>query len=251
MSETTQPPPNSRLAGAGARRLEDHDGVRHDRRHAVFRPGGAGSGHPGLLLAFVLAPLVELLRRLHLGKVPSVLLGVIVALGVILAIGGVIGAQSPTSPPTCRNTRRRSRRRSPASGDYTVGRIACLADSVGVRTAGRRRCHAPAARAGRPGQASAAPPAAAPAAPAPAASSPLEFATSYLGAGAVAAGDLGHRVRGRGVRLAAAGGPARPPDPSARLGRPAPHHGRRSTTADAASAATSSPSFASTRPSAS
>ncbi len=46
-----------------------------------------------LLLAFVLAPLVGLLRRLHLGKVPSVLLGVLLALGVIIGIGGVIGTQ--------------------------------------------------------------------------------------------------------------------------------------------------------------
>ena len=46
-----------------------------------------------LLLAFVLAPLVGLLRHLHLGKVPSVLLGVLVALGVIIGIGGVIGTQ--------------------------------------------------------------------------------------------------------------------------------------------------------------
>ena len=33
-----------------------------------------------LLLAFLLAPLVGLLRRLRLGRVPSVLLGVVVAL---------------------------------------------------------------------------------------------------------------------------------------------------------------------------
>ena len=46
-----------------------------------------------LLLAFVLAPLVGLLRRLHFGKVPSVLVGVVLALGVILAVGGVIGSQ--------------------------------------------------------------------------------------------------------------------------------------------------------------
>lgn len=46
-----------------------------------------------LLLAFVLAPLVDLLRRTHLGKVPSVLLGVILALAVVVSIGGVIGTQ--------------------------------------------------------------------------------------------------------------------------------------------------------------
>jgi predicted PurR-regulated permease PerM len=46
-----------------------------------------------LLLAFILAPLVDLLTRWHLGRVPSVLLGVIFALGVVVAIGSVIGAQ--------------------------------------------------------------------------------------------------------------------------------------------------------------
>jgi len=46
-----------------------------------------------LLLAFILAPLVNLLTRWRLGRVPSVLLGVIFALGVIVAAGSVIGAQ--------------------------------------------------------------------------------------------------------------------------------------------------------------
>ena len=46
----------------------------------------------------------------------------------------------------------------------------------------------------------------------------------------LAAGDARHRLRGGGVRAAAARGPARPPDPPDRLGRPARHdagHGRR------------------------
>ncbi len=62
-----------------------------------------------LLLAFMLAPLVDLLRRLHLGRVPSVLLGVILALGVVLAIGGVIGTQVAelrTRHPAIRRHRR-------------------------------------------------------------------------------------------------------------------------------------------------
>jgi predicted PurR-regulated permease PerM len=46
-----------------------------------------------VLLSFVLAPLVNLLRRIHAGRVPSVLLAVVLALGVILAIGGLIGTQ--------------------------------------------------------------------------------------------------------------------------------------------------------------
>jgi predicted PurR-regulated permease PerM len=46
-----------------------------------------------VLLSFLLAPLVELLRLLRLGRVPAVLLAVVLALGVILGIGGVIGTQ--------------------------------------------------------------------------------------------------------------------------------------------------------------
>jgi predicted PurR-regulated permease PerM len=46
-----------------------------------------------LLLAFILAPLVSLLRGLYLGRVPAVLLGMVVAVSIILGIGGVIGAQ--------------------------------------------------------------------------------------------------------------------------------------------------------------
>ncbi len=46
-----------------------------------------------ILLSFVLAPLVGLLRRLRLPKVVAVLLAVLLALGVILLIGGLIGSQ--------------------------------------------------------------------------------------------------------------------------------------------------------------
>lgn len=46
-----------------------------------------------VLLSFLLAPLVELLRRIRLGRVPAVLLAVVLAIGVILGIGGVIGTQ--------------------------------------------------------------------------------------------------------------------------------------------------------------
>ena len=46
-----------------------------------------------ILLSFVLAPVVNLLRRLRLGRVPSVIAAVILALGIILAIGTVIGLQ--------------------------------------------------------------------------------------------------------------------------------------------------------------
>ncbi|MER2266721.1 AI-2E family transporter [Methylobacterium oxalidis] len=46
-----------------------------------------------ILLSFVLAPVVNLLRRIHFGRAPSVIVAVLLALGVILGIGAVIGTQ--------------------------------------------------------------------------------------------------------------------------------------------------------------
>ncbi len=46
-----------------------------------------------VLLSFVLAPLVHLLRRAWLGRVPAVLVAVLLALSVILGAGGLIGAE--------------------------------------------------------------------------------------------------------------------------------------------------------------
>ncbi|CAA9350933.1 MAG: UPF0118 membrane protein Mext_3812, partial [uncultured Microvirga sp.] len=46
-----------------------------------------------VLLSFVLAPFVDLLRRLHLPRAPAVIVAAIVALGVILGLAAVIGMQ--------------------------------------------------------------------------------------------------------------------------------------------------------------
>ncbi len=46
-----------------------------------------------ILLAFVLAPFVDLMRRWHLGRVPSVIIAVLVSLGIIVSLGTVIGFQ--------------------------------------------------------------------------------------------------------------------------------------------------------------
>ncbi len=46
-----------------------------------------------VLLSFVLAPVVNLLRRWHLPRVPAIIVTVTLALGVLLAVGGVIGLQ--------------------------------------------------------------------------------------------------------------------------------------------------------------
>lgn len=49
-----------------------------------------------MLLSFLLAPFVNMLRRLYLGRVPSVVIAVLLALTVILALGGLIGTQLAT-----------------------------------------------------------------------------------------------------------------------------------------------------------
>ena len=46
-----------------------------------------------ILLAFVLAPFVDWMRRWHLGRVPSVIIAVLLALGIIGSLAGVIGMQ--------------------------------------------------------------------------------------------------------------------------------------------------------------
>jgi predicted PurR-regulated permease PerM len=46
-----------------------------------------------ILLAFVLAPFVELLRRWRFSRVPAVIVAVVVALGIIVSLGTVIGFQ--------------------------------------------------------------------------------------------------------------------------------------------------------------
>src|SRR5436305_333440 len=51
-----------------------------------------------ILLSFVLAPLVGLLRRIRTERVTSVILAVLIALGVLLGLGGVIGTQVAELP---------------------------------------------------------------------------------------------------------------------------------------------------------
>ncbi|MFM0487178.1 AI-2E family transporter [Paraburkholderia sp. SIMBA_055] len=46
-----------------------------------------------VLLSFLLAPLVQMLRRLRMGQLPSIFIAVLFALAALLAIGALIGAQ--------------------------------------------------------------------------------------------------------------------------------------------------------------
>ena len=90
-----------------------------------------------LLLAFMLAPLVDLLRRAHLGRVPSVLLGVILALGVILGVGGVIGTQIAELTSDIPRYVSTVETKVSAVRAYTVGRLFNLADKIEPHQSGR------------------------------------------------------------------------------------------------------------------
>ena len=87
-----------------------------------------------LLLAFVLAPLVNLLRRFGLGRVPAALLAATLALGLILAIGTVIGtqiAQLTTDLPRYAAT---VEAKVASVKAYTLGRVSELTDKIGSHT---------------------------------------------------------------------------------------------------------------------
>jgi len=127
-----------------------------------------------LLLAFVLAPLVGLLRHLRLGRVPSVLLAVLTAVGLVLALGSVIGsqiAQLTTNLPQYATT---IEQKVDKVRDATIGRLSRLTDKIGSH-AGAPAANTP------PSQSSSSPQGT----PAPAeqgqpAASPLELARRLL-----------------------------------------------------------------------
>jgi predicted PurR-regulated permease PerM len=84
-----------------------------------------------VLLSFVLAPLVDLLRWARLGRVPSVFLAAILAVGVILALAGVIGtqvAQLATDIPRYAST---IEEKVNTVRGYTIGRLSTVANRLG------------------------------------------------------------------------------------------------------------------------
>ena len=130
-----------------------------------------------ILLSFILAPLVALLRRTHLPRVLAVLLAVVVALGVIAGLGSVIGsqiAQLATNVPQYAAT---VEKKIETARNYTVGRLSDLAASIGQNAPSAAGPPAPDAAAG---DRTAAPAPQAAAAPASATGSPLALAERYL-----------------------------------------------------------------------
>ena len=111
-----------------------------------------------LLLAFVLAPMVNLLRRAHLGRVPSVLLGVTLALCVVVAIGGVIGSEIARLTTDIPQYAKTVETKVTNVRNYTVGRLSRLADEVGA-SKGKSETSSSTSKSGQPSPA-ASPPAA-------------------------------------------------------------------------------------------
>ncbi len=100
-----------------------------------------------ILLSFVLAPLVALLRRVGLPRVPSVVAAVLVALGVLLLLGGLIGSQVASLAGDVPRYAATVERKVDAVRSYTIGRVTAMTGTLGQQMA---------------------PPAAAPSSPAPA-----------------------------------------------------------------------------------
>jgi predicted PurR-regulated permease PerM len=83
------------------------------------------------LLSLVISPLIRLLRRARLGRVPSVILAVLIALGVMLSIGGIIGSQLAELANDLPRYQSTIKRKVDTLQDMTIGRISTVVDSAG------------------------------------------------------------------------------------------------------------------------
>ena len=84
-----------------------------------------------ILLSFVLAPLVNLIRRTRIGRVPAVILSVLIALGVIVALGGIIGMQVAELADDIPRYQTTIRQKADAIRGFTTRRLSDLIGNVG------------------------------------------------------------------------------------------------------------------------
>ncbi len=124
-----------------------------------------------MLLSFILAPVVELFRRVRVPRVPAVLLSVVLALGIIVGFGTVIGAQISQLAGNIPQYAETVEKKIDSVRKYTVGRVADFTSKIG-RQAPERKQAAPAEQATAPVA-----PAAAETKPA---TSPMELAQTYV-----------------------------------------------------------------------
>lgn len=95
-----------------------------------------------VLLSFLLAPLVNLLRRAWLGRVPAVVLAVLLALGVILGTAGLIGTQVADLAGDIPRYTATIQQKVDAVQSATFGRLSAFVGNMGSQI--DRDSHAPA-----------------------------------------------------------------------------------------------------------
>ena len=88
-----------------------------------------------VLLSFVLAPLVVLLRRIHLPRVPAVLVSVVVSLGIIVALAGLIGMQIASLAGDLPRYQYTVERKATVLRTLTIGQLSALIDRIGEQPA--------------------------------------------------------------------------------------------------------------------
>ncbi len=88
-----------------------------------------------VLLSFVLEPLVALLRRVGLPRVPSVVAAVAVALGVLLLLGGLIGSQVASLAGDVPRYAATVEHKVDAVRSYAIGRVAAMTGTLGSQMA--------------------------------------------------------------------------------------------------------------------
>ncbi len=106
-----------------------------------------------VLLSFVLAPFVDLLRRLRIGRAPAVVVAVIVALGVIAGLAGVIGLQVAQLGADLPRYEATVREKMSSLKGGVLGRISEMARNVGrqIEEAGKEPAPTSAPQATPPG----------------------------------------------------------------------------------------------------
>ena len=88
-----------------------------------------------VLLSFVLAPLVALLRRIHLPRVLAVLLSVVVSLGIIVALAALIGMQIASLASDLPRYQYTVEHKAAVLRTLTVGQLSTLIDRIGTQPA--------------------------------------------------------------------------------------------------------------------
>ncbi len=89
-----------------------------------------------VLLSFVLAPLVRLLQRARIPKIPAVLLSVLTALGVLLVLGAIIGTQIASLSQDLPRYQSTIEHKVSAVQQFASGRLRQITSRIGRETAG-------------------------------------------------------------------------------------------------------------------